>query len=101
MTKKQMVEAILSTYDEDMMKRYGKWIARQPKATVEQVYTARIAKIERKTKMTKRFAIAFLMNQGWNKDGAEVIVNTAIEDGDFENMTIEDLKSLSNDYMDR
>ena len=42
MTKKQMVEAILSTYDEDMMKRYGKWIARQPKATVEKVYKARV-----------------------------------------------------------
>ncbi len=44
MTKKQMVEAILKTYDKEMMKKYGKWIARQPKATVEQIYKARVNK---------------------------------------------------------
>lgn len=42
MTKAQMVKAILSTYDGHMMARYGKWIARQPRATVEQVYNARV-----------------------------------------------------------
>ena len=47
MTKKQMVSAILSTYDSDMMARYGKWIARQPKATVEQVYNARVKGAQR------------------------------------------------------
>lgn len=46
MTKKKMVEAILKTYDKEMMEMYGKWIARQPKATVEKVYEARLEKIK-------------------------------------------------------
>ena len=51
--------------------------------------------------MYREFAIAFLMDQGWNKDGAEVIVDTAIKDGIFEGMTTVELKNLSDDYMDR
>ena len=51
--------------------------------------------------MTREFAIAFLMDQGWNRAGAEVIVDTAIDDGTFEQMTTIELKSLSDDYMDR
>ncbi len=46
MTKKQMIEAILSTYDSDMMAMYGKWIAIQPKATVQKVYNARVKGID-------------------------------------------------------
>lgn len=51
--------------------------------------------------MTREFAIAFLMDQGWNRVGAEVIVDTAIEGGTFERMTTTKLKDLSDDYMDR
>lgn len=49
----------------------------------------------------KKHAIALLREWGWNHDGAEVIVDTAIEDGIFEDMTDEELKNLSNDYMYR
>lgn len=51
--------------------------------------------------MTREFAIAFLMDQGWNRAGAEVIVDTAIEGGTFEQMTTTELKDLSDDYIDR
>ena len=51
--------------------------------------------------MTREFAIAFLMDQGWNRAGAEAIVDTAIEDGTFERMSTLELKDLSDDYMDR
>ncbi len=51
--------------------------------------------------MTREFAIAFLMDQGWNRAGAEVIVDQLIEDGMFEGITTPELKSLSDDYMDR
>lgn len=51
--------------------------------------------------MTREFAIAFLMDQGWNRAGAEAIVDTAIDDGTFEGMTTVELKNLSDDYMDR
>ena len=44
MTREQMIKAILETYDEDMMKKYSKWIKRQSKATLETVLKARVNK---------------------------------------------------------
>lgn len=49
----------------------------------------------------REFAIAFLMGLGWDRTGAEAIVDTAIEDGAFERMDVLELKRLSDDYMDR
>ena len=51
--------------------------------------------------MTKEFAIAYLMDLGWNKYGAEAIVDQIIEDIGLDDLTILELKSISDDYMDR
>ena len=49
--------------------------------------------------MNREKAIKFLMNLGWNKDGAEAIVDTALEDR--VELTEEKLNKLHEDYMDR
>lgn len=51
--------------------------------------------------MTRAEGIKFLQGLGWNEDGAEAIVDTAIEDKTFDGMTKEELKELSDDYKDR
>ena len=51
--------------------------------------------------MTREFAINFLMGLGWDRTGAEAIVDTTIEDGTFEHMDTLELERLSDDYMDR
>ena len=42
MTRKQLIEAIVRTYDEKMKREYGAWLKSQNKATLEQIYTARM-----------------------------------------------------------
>ena len=49
--------------------------------------------------MNREKAIEFLMNLGWNKYGAEAIVDTALEDG--VELTGEKLNELHEDYADR
>ena len=49
--------------------------------------------------MNRKKAIEFLMNLGWNKYGAEAIVDTALEDG--VELTEEKLNELHEDYADR
>ena len=51
--------------------------------------------------MTKEYAMNFLMNLGWNENGADAIVEQLIEDEMLEEMTDDSLKSLSGDYIDR
>ena len=51
--------------------------------------------------MTREFAIAYLMDLGWNKYGAEAIVDQLIEDQIFDGLTTPELKDISDDYMDR
>ena len=41
MTKAQMIKEILNTYDKEMREKYSKWIQRQSKSVVEEIYTAR------------------------------------------------------------
>lgn len=51
--------------------------------------------------MTYNRAIEILLGRGWDKDGAEAIVNTLVEDGMLDSTTEDGLISLSNDYADR
>lgn len=44
MTKIQMIEAIIKTYDEEMIKKYAKWLNRQSKNTIQTIYNIRINK---------------------------------------------------------
>ena len=54
------------------------------------------------TNLTNDLAMETLKIQGWNKEGAEAIIDTLISDGiALEDMTIADLIRLSDDYKDR
>ncbi len=47
-------------------------------------------------------AVVYLMSLGWNRDGAEAIIDTILEyGGDLEQMTLEELEGVSEDYKDR
>lgn len=50
--------------------------------------------------MTKREAIRILQKDGWNKVGAEAIIDT-IDSEEFKRMTADELRVLSEDYKDR
>ena len=43
MTKKEIIEAIIETYDGEMAGRYTAYLRRQSKATLEQILAARKA----------------------------------------------------------
>ena len=51
--------------------------------------------------MERQIAIDFFKSLGWNQYGAEVIVDTLIEDGMFEDISFDELKRISDDYADR
>lgn len=51
--------------------------------------------------MTKERAFTFLRGQGWNEAGAEAIIDALIRDHMLNDITIEQLKRLSDDYKDR
>ena len=42
MTRKQLIEAIMNTYDNSMKREHGAWLKRQSKALLEQIYEARM-----------------------------------------------------------
>jgi len=44
MTKKELITEILKTYDEEMTKKYGAWLKRQPKSQLESILEARTNK---------------------------------------------------------
>jgi len=44
MTKTQMIKAIIKTYDEEMIKKYAKWLNRQSKNNIQIIYNARVNK---------------------------------------------------------
>ena len=50
--------------------------------------------------MTKDVAIEYLMSLGWNRYGAEAIVDE-IETSELAKMTCEQLKKISDDYISR
>ena len=48
------------------------------------------------------FAIEILQaRHGWNREGAEAIVDALLQDGSLQEMTITELLSVSEDYMHR
>ena len=44
MKKAQMVDAILKTYNKEMVQKYDKWLKRQPASTIKEIYNARVGK---------------------------------------------------------
>lgn len=84
MTKAQMIEAILETYDKEMVEKYGKWIKRQSKSTVEMIYNARASKMADIDKIKDYWMATMDMGEGrdyweneiWNtKEGMEDLID--------------------------
>ena len=51
--------------------------------------------------MNRDDAIIYLIQLGWNFNGASAIVDALIDDGLFEDISFEELKRVSEDYADR
>lgn len=83
---------------------FGK-LAEAKKAALEAFhYTAKEVEWKRYDKpetLTYDRAIEILLGRGWDKDGAEAIVNTLVEDGMLDSTTEDSLIALSDDYADR